>query len=171
LEHRRKGAAIRAALMQAPGHITRIQDADHEYDPNDYYALIQPIMDKRVDVVYGSRFLGRHTGMHRWNAIGNKSLTFLTNFLYHCSVSDMETCYKAMRTEIGHRLDLQSNDFRLEPEITAKVLRLGYRIQEVPIHYVGRTYAEGKKRRASQGLYAIWTLLHYCKWHGPHGAV
>ncbi len=164
-----KGAAIRTGLQLAQGQITLIQDADLEYDPNDYYALVQPILDHRVEVVFGSRFLGPHTGMYFWNAIGNKVLTFLTNFLYNCWISDMETCYKVMRTEIWHHLDLQSNDFRLEPEITAKVLRLGHRIYEVPIHYVGRTYAEGKKMHPSQGLYAIWTLFRYYRWHGPDG--
>jgi glycosyltransferase involved in cell wall biosynthesis len=167
--NRGKGAAIRTALAQAHGQITLIQDADLEYDPNDYYTLVQPIIDARVDVVFGSRFFGPHTGMYFWNAIGNKSLTFLTNFLYNCWISDMETCYKVMRTEIWRSLDLQSNDFRLEPEITAKVLRLGYRIYEVPIHYVGRTYTEGKKMRPSQGLYAIWTLLRHRLWRGPNG--
>lgn len=156
-----KGAAVRSGLAHARGTITIIQDADLEYDPQDYYELVQPIMDGRVDVVFGSRFMGRHTGMYFWNAIGNKGLTFLTNFLFNCWISDMETCYKVMRTEIIRSLHLESNDFRLEPEITAKVLRRGHRIYEVPVSYLGRTYEEGKKMKTSQGFYAIAALLKY----------
>ncbi|PDW03465.1 glycosyltransferase family 2 protein [Candidatus Viridilinea mediisalina] len=159
--NRGKGAAVRSGLAHARGEITIIQDADLEYDPNDYYALVEPIVKKRVDVVYGSRFMGSHTGMYFWNALGNKGLTFLTNFLFNCWISDMETCYKVMRTEIIRNLRLESNDFRLEPEITAKVLKRGYRILEVPISYIGRTYEEGKKMKPSQGFYAILALLRY----------
>jgi glycosyltransferase involved in cell wall biosynthesis len=156
-----KGAAVRSGLAHARGQITIIQDADLEYDPHDYYALVRPIVDGRVDVVYGSRFMGSHTGMYFWNALGNKALTFLTNFLFNCWISDMETCYKVMRTEIIRGLRLESGDFRLEPEITAKVLKRGYRILEVPISYIGRTYEEGKKMKPSQGFYAILALLRY----------
>jgi len=156
-----KGAAVRSGLAHARGAITIIQDADLEYDPNDYHALIKPIVDGRVDVVFGSRFLGSHTGMYFWNAVGNKGLTFITNFLFNCWISDMETCYKVMRTEIIRGLNLESRDFRLEPEITAKVLRRGHRILEVPITYIGRTYEEGKKMKASQGFYAILALIKY----------
>jgi glycosyltransferase involved in cell wall biosynthesis len=159
--NRGKGAAVRSGLAHARGEITVIQDADLEYDPNDYYALIKPIVDGRVDVVYGSRFLGSHTGMYFWNAVGNKALTFLTNFLFNCWISDMETCYKVMRTEIIRGLNLRSNDFRLEPEITAKVLKRGHRILEIPVSYIGRTYEEGKKMKPSQGLYAILALFQY----------
>ena len=156
-----KGAAVRSGLAHARGQITIIQDSDLEYDPNDYYTLVKPIINGQVNVVYGSRFMGSHTGMYFWNALGNKGLTFLTNFLFNCWISDMETCYKVMRTEIIRSLNLESNDFRLEPEITAKVLKRGHRILEVPITYIGRTYEEGKKMKPIQGLYAILALLRY----------
>lgn len=164
--NRGKGDAIRTGLAVAKGEIVIIQDADLEYDPNDYYALIRPIVEHKVDVVFGSRFMGSHTGMYFWNAIGNKFLTFLSNLLYNAWISDMETCYKVMRTDIMRSLGLRSNDFRIEPEITAKVLLLGYRIYEVPISYVGRTYEEGKKIRKRDGLKAIVTLFAYRVWKG-----
>lgn len=159
--NRGKGAAIRTGLAHVQGEITIIQDADLEYDPQDYYELVKPIVDQRVDIVFGSRFMGRHTGMYFWNAVGNKTLTFLTNFLFNYWISDMETCYKVMRTEIWKSLDLRSSDFRIEPEITAKVMAQGHRIYQVPVSYLGRTYAEGKKMKPIQGLYAIGTLLYY----------
>jgi glycosyltransferase involved in cell wall biosynthesis len=162
--NRGKGAAVRSGLAHARGEIVIIQDADLEYDPNDYYALVQPIINGRVNVVFGSRFLGSHTGMYFWNALGNKGLTFLTNFFFNSWLSDMETCYKVMRTEIMRSLNLESNDFRLEPEITAKVLRQGHRIYEVPVSYMGRTYEEGKKMHPVQGLFAIVALLRYRFW-------
>jgi glycosyltransferase involved in cell wall biosynthesis len=161
---RGKGAAVRSGLARASGEIVIVQDADLEYDPQDYYELVQPIADGRVNVVFGSRFLGRHTGMYFWNAIGNKALTFMTNFLFNCWISDMETCYKVMRTEIMRDLRLKSNDFRLEPEIAAKVLKRGHRIYEVPVSYLGRTYEEGKKMKPSQGFYAMLALLRYRFW-------
>lgn len=161
-----KGNAIRAGLALASGEICVIQDSDLEYDPNDYYELVRPIVAGRVDVVFGSRFMGRHTGMYFWNAIGNKGLTFITNFLYNSWIDDMETCYKVMRTSIMKSLHLQSNDFRIEPEITGKVLRLGYRIYQVPISYMGRTYEEGKKIKSSDGIKAVFTLLQYRSWRG-----
>src|SRR5262245_57245737 len=159
--NRGKGAAVRSGLTRATGEIVIVQDADLEYDPQDYYELVRPITEGRVNVVFGSRFLGRHTGMYFWNALGNKWLTFLTNFLFNCWISDMETCYKVMRTDIMRDLRLESNDFRLEPEIAAKVLKRGQRIYEVPVSYLGRTYEEGKKMKPSQGLYAILALLQY----------
>jgi glycosyltransferase involved in cell wall biosynthesis len=162
--NRGKGAAVRSGLAHARGKIVVIQDADLEYDPNDYHELVQPILGGRVEVVFGSRFMGRHTGMYFWNAIGNKGLTFITNFLFNSWISDMETCYKAMRTDILRSLKLESNDFRLEPEITSKILKQGYRIYEVPVSYLGRTYEEGKKMKPSQGFYAILALLKYRLW-------
>jgi glycosyltransferase involved in cell wall biosynthesis len=162
--NRGKGAAVRSGLAHVRGEIVIIQDADLEYDPQDYYALVKPIIDGRVSVVFGSRFMGSHTGMYFWNALGNKGLTFLTNFFFNSWISDMETCYKVMRTEIMRSLNLESNDFRLEPEITAKVLRQGHRIYEVPVSYMGRTYEEGKKMHPVQGLFAIVALLRYRFW-------
>lgn len=164
--NRGKGDAVRTGLAAARGELVVIQDADLEYDPEDYYELVKPIVSGAVDVVFGSRFSGRHTGMYFWNAVGNKFLTFLTNFLYNSWISDMETCYKVTRTDIMRSLRLKSNDFRIEPEISAKVLKLGYRIYEVPISYMGRTYEEGKKIKKIDGLKAIITLFQCLFWKG-----
>ncbi len=157
--NRGKGAAIRTALEYATGEIVIIQDADMEYDPQDFYELVKPIVNGRIDIVFGSRFHGRHTGMYFWNAVGNKGLTFLTNLLFNCWISDMETCYKVMPTRIMRSLNLVSNDFRIEAEITAKVLMQGHRIYEVPVSYLGRTYEEGKKMHPKYGFLTVWALF------------
>lgn len=166
-----KGAAIRTGLQHAQGEIVLIQDADLEYDPQDYYALVRPIVEGKVNVVFGSRFHGTHTGMYFWNALGNHVLTFLTNLLHNAWISDMETCYKVMRTPIMRSLNLESRDFRIEPEIASKVLRQGHRVLEVPISYFGRTYAEGKKIRKIDGFKAILTLVRYWRWRGSGPAL
>jgi glycosyltransferase involved in cell wall biosynthesis len=157
-----KTAAIRTALDQARGDFIVIQDADLEYDPNDFGALMGPLIDGRADVVYGSRFLG---GPHRvllfWHYAGNVLFTWLANILYNINLSDMGTCYKAFRAEFAHDLKLKSKGFGLEAEITAKVCKRGLRIYEVPISYSGRTYAEGKKITWKDGFSYLYCLLKY----------
>ncbi len=160
--NRGKGAAVRTAIEQATGDIMLIQDADLEYDPRDYSVLLQPILEGRAEVVYGSRFLGgpRKT-MFFFHMVGNKLLTLLTNIMYDTILSDMETCYKVFKAEVIRSIPLRSRRFELEPEITAKVLKRGYRIYEVPITYTGREYDEGKKITWRDAVPAFWTLLKY----------
>lgn len=157
-----KGAAIRTAIPRVAGAITLIQDADLEYSPTDYPGLIEPIVDGRADVVYGSRFLG---GPHRvllfWHYVGNLVFTLVTNVLYNVNLTDMGTCYKAFRTDVLQSLSLHSNRFGFEPEVTAKVCRRRLRLYETPISYSGRTYAEGKKITWMDGLVYLWCLLRY----------
>jgi glycosyltransferase involved in cell wall biosynthesis len=160
--NRGKGAAIRTGLAAAAGDVVLIQDADLEYDPLEYPKLLQPILDDEADVVYGSRFLGGpHRVMFYWHYLGNRFLTTLSNMLTDLNLSDMETCYKVFRREVLVGLELRSNRFGIEPELTARVARKGARIFEVPISYRGRTYAEGKKIGWRDGFAAIWAILRY----------
>ena len=161
-ENRGKGAALRTGFEHVTGDVVLVQDADLEYDPQDYPVLLQPILDDQADVVYGSRFLG---GPHRvlffWHYVGNRFLTTLSNMFTDLNLSDMETCYKVFRTEVLRSMTLCSNRFGIEPELTAKVAKTRARIYEVPISYHGRTYAEGKKIGWRDGFAAIWAILRY----------
>ncbi len=156
-----KGAAIRTALAYATGDVIVVQDADLEYDPEDYHALLRPILKGRASVVYGSRFLGEHRAMYFWHQVGNKLLTLLTDVLYDTTITDMETCYKVFRADVIKPIKLRANRFDFEPEITAKVLKRGHRIYEVPISYAGREYHEGKKIGWKDGVVALFSLLKY----------
>jgi glycosyltransferase involved in cell wall biosynthesis len=160
-ENRGKGAAVRAAIPHADGDISVIQDADLEYDPADVPALIEPIERGVADVVYGSRLSGGRPQRAYlfWHLVGNRFLSLLTNLLYNTTLSDMETGYKAFRTEVLRSLDLRQDDFGIEPEITAKVCKRKLRVYELPIAYYGRTYAEGKKITWRDGFKAIRVLF------------
>lgn len=157
-----KGAAVSTGFKNAKGDVFIIQDADLEYDPRDYPHLLQPIEENRAKVVYGSRFLGgpRKT-MFFWNMVANKFLTLVTNILYNTILSDMETCYKVFRAEVVRDMKIRSRRFDFEPEVTAKVLKKGIRIYEVPISYNGREWTEGKKIKWYDAPIALWTLIRY----------
>ena len=157
-----KGAAIRTGLTQAEGDILLIQDADLEYDPSEYPRLLTPILDGRADAVFGSRFIGEtHRVLYYWHYLGNQVLTTLSNMFSNLNLTDMECCYKVFRREVIERISLQENRFGIEPELTAKVARLGVRLYEVPVSYSGRTYAEGKKINWKDGVSALRCILRY----------
>ncbi|MDW8308259.1 MAG: glycosyltransferase family 2 protein, partial [Verrucomicrobiales bacterium] len=163
-KNRGKGAALRTGFAHVTAPIAVVQDADLEYDPNEYPALVRPILMGRADVVYGSRFesAGAHRVLYFWHAVGNKFLTTLSNMFTNLNLTDMETGYKVFRREVLQQIRIEEDRFGFEPEITAKVAKIpGIRIYEVPISYYGRTYAEGKKIGWRDGLHALWCILKY----------
>jgi glycosyltransferase involved in cell wall biosynthesis len=159
--NRGKGAAVRAGIEKARGDLILVQDADLEYDPRDYPILLRPIMEGRSKVVYGSRFLGEHKAMYFWHQVGNKTLTTIANVLYDSTLTDMETCYKLCTADVAHSFTLRERRWGFDPEITAKILKRGHRIYEVPISYNGREFDEGKKISWRDAFVVIGALLRY----------
>jgi len=158
-----KGAALRRGFSEASMPFTIVQDADLEYDPTEYVRLLEPLLDDRADVVYGSRFMGAdaHRVLFFWHSLGNRLLTLFSNAVTDLNLTDMETCYKAFRTEVIQSIDLREDRFGFEPEVTAKVARRGLRVFEVGISYSGRTYSEGKKINWRDGVRAVYVILKY----------
>jgi glycosyltransferase involved in cell wall biosynthesis len=157
-----KGAALRRGFQEASGDIMLVQDSDLEYDPRDYSKLLEPILDGRADVVYGSRFLGGPQRVHFfWHYVGNRFLTLLSDMITNLNLTDMETCYKVFRREVIESIRLRSNRFGFEPEVTAKIAKGKWRVYEVPISYSGRTYEEGKKITWRDGVVALYSILRY----------
>lgn len=161
-KNRGKGAALRTGFEAVTGDVVIIQDADLEYDPREYPKLLKPILEGMADVVYGSRFLGFPRRVHFfWHTVSNRMLTLLSNMMTNLNLTDMETCYKVFRTEVLGRIRLTSNRFGFEPEITAKIAKMGCRIYEVPISYSGRDYWEGKKIGWKDGISALWSIVRF----------
>jgi len=160
--NRGKGAAVRAAIAASHGDVVIVQDADLEYNPSDWPALFQPLIDGRADAVFGSRFLGgTHRVLYYWHSVGNGLLTMLSNMFSNLNLTDMECCYKAVRGDLARSLPLKSNRFGFEPEITARLSRANARIFEVPVSYSGRTYLEGKKITWRDGMAALIHIVRY----------